>query len=387
MKYCLVISAEDQVIAIYDIAIVGAGIIGLAHAYVAARQGKRVVVFDRDAQPNGASIRNFGFVTITGQSAGDCWNKARRTRDIWREVAKAAEIEVLQRGMVLAARQGHAETLIDAFLQTEMGRDCTKLTRQAAQDLVPPLKSEATDFALYSPHEIRVESRLAIPKLVNYLASHLNVDFHWSTNVRKVEQTKITTSNGVTEAETIIVCPGDDFTGLFADRLKQYDLKRCKLQMLRVAPSQAVKFGSTVLSELSLVRSAGYEGLAGLSALKQQLDTEMPNQRVNDIHLIVAQSADGSLVVGDSHHYSSTPDPFSSVEVDDYIMSELDRVLNLPERKVTARWLGTYGSSPGRWRITDKPADNIRVVIVTSGCGASTCFAIAEETINELYSG
>ena len=36
-------------------AIVGAGICGLAHALAAARLGKRVVVFDRDAQANGAS--------------------------------------------------------------------------------------------------------------------------------------------------------------------------------------------------------------------------------------------------------------------------------------------------------------------------------------------
>lgn len=51
----------------FDVAIVGAGICGLAHALAAARRGKRVVVVDRDRQANGASIRNFGFVTITGQ--------------------------------------------------------------------------------------------------------------------------------------------------------------------------------------------------------------------------------------------------------------------------------------------------------------------------------
>jgi glycine/D-amino acid oxidase-like deaminating enzyme len=47
----------------YDVAIVGAGICGLAHALAAARLGKRVVVVDREAHANGASIRNFGFIT------------------------------------------------------------------------------------------------------------------------------------------------------------------------------------------------------------------------------------------------------------------------------------------------------------------------------------
>src|ERR1700749_1312793 len=80
----------------YDLAIVGAGICGLAHALAGARRGKRVVVIDRDAQANGASIRNFGFITVTGQQAGEVWRRARRSRDIWAEVAGPAGIPIEQ---------------------------------------------------------------------------------------------------------------------------------------------------------------------------------------------------------------------------------------------------------------------------------------------------
>ncbi|HVW94267.1 MAG TPA: FAD-dependent oxidoreductase, partial [Devosia sp.] len=58
---------------VYDLAVVGAGICGLAHALAAARRGLKVIVLDRDAQANGASIRNFGFITVTGQQQGECW--------------------------------------------------------------------------------------------------------------------------------------------------------------------------------------------------------------------------------------------------------------------------------------------------------------------------
>ena len=40
----------------------------------------RVVVIDRDAQANGASVRNFGFVTVTGQARGEVWRRARRVQ-------------------------------------------------------------------------------------------------------------------------------------------------------------------------------------------------------------------------------------------------------------------------------------------------------------------
>src|SRR5258708_37560684 len=86
----------------YDLAIVGAGICGLAHALAAARRGKKIVVIDRDAQANGASVRNFGFVTVTGQQSGACWQRALRSRDIWLEIAAPAGIELVHRGLVVA---------------------------------------------------------------------------------------------------------------------------------------------------------------------------------------------------------------------------------------------------------------------------------------------
>ena len=64
----------------FDVLVVGAGIVGLAHAYEAAKRGLTVCVVDRDAACVSASIRNFGFVTVTGQGAGDTWRRARYAR-------------------------------------------------------------------------------------------------------------------------------------------------------------------------------------------------------------------------------------------------------------------------------------------------------------------
>ena len=58
-------TTHEQLSRQYDLAVVGGGIIGLAHAYLAARKGLKVVVIERDGAATGASVRNFGFITIT----------------------------------------------------------------------------------------------------------------------------------------------------------------------------------------------------------------------------------------------------------------------------------------------------------------------------------
>src|SRR6202040_360586 len=105
----------------FDLAVVGAGIIGLATALAAVRRGLRVVVVDRDAQANGASIRNFGFITVTGQQAGKCWRRAKRSVEVWLEIADSAKIPIVQRGLLMIARRAEARAVIEAFLQTDMG--------------------------------------------------------------------------------------------------------------------------------------------------------------------------------------------------------------------------------------------------------------------------
>ncbi|MEJ0097116.1 MAG: TIGR03364 family FAD-dependent oxidoreductase [Bauldia sp.] len=280
----------------FDLAVVGAGICGLAHALAAAKRGKKVVVIDRDAQTNGASIRNFGFVTVTGQQAGECWTRAMRSRDIWAEVAGPAGIEILHRGLVVAARRAEAAAVLEAFLETEMGAQCELLGPAEAKARFPYLKDVTA--ALYSPHEIRVESRTAIPLLARWLAEAYGVTVLRGRSVRTVEPPRIETSEGTVTADAAVVCPGDDLVSLFPERLAPFALTRCKLHMLRLAPIRG-RIDAAVMSDLGLVRYLGYAELPAAAALLRVLEAEQREHLASGVHLIVVQSADGSLVVGD----------------------------------------------------------------------------------------
>jgi FAD dependent oxidoreductase TIGR03364 len=366
----------------YDLAIVGAGICGLAHALAAARRGKRIVVIDRDAQANGASIRNFGFVTVTGQQRGQCWQRAKRSRDIWLEVAEPAGIDVIHRGLVVAARRPQAGAVLEAFLATEMGEGCELLVPAAAKSRFPALNRVAA--ALYSPHEVRVESREAIPRLADWLARAHGVTFMRGVAVHSLAPPEIETSRGAIKAETAIVCPGDDLVSLFPERLQAYQLTRCKLHMMRLAPLPDAPLDAPVMSDLGLVRYLGYAELPQAQPLKRRLEREQPAHLANGVHLIAVQNADGSLVVGDSHHYAATPDPFAPQTVDDLILDEFEHVFGA-RAAVRERWTGTYASSADRLALIDRPSDAVRIVVITSGTGASTSFAIGEQVVGDLF--
>ena len=137
------------------------------------------------------------------------------------------------------------------------------------------------------------------------------------------------------------------------------------------------------MSDLGLVRYLGYAGCPSLPSLEARLRAEQGQELADGVPLIVVQGADGSLVVGDSHHYSDAPDPFQPEAVDALILGELSAVLNLPAPRVVERWVGVYPSGP-EVCFTEAPLPGVRLVLVTSGTGASTAFGIAEETIADL---
>jgi glycine/D-amino acid oxidase-like deaminating enzyme len=155
--------------------------------------------------------------------------------------------------------------------------------------------------------------------------------------------------------------------------------------MMRAIPERYDAKSPPIMSDLGMIRYLGYAELPAAAALRELLEEEQAEQVRHGVHLIVVRSADGSQVIGDSHHYNATPDPFAPVAVDQLILDEYAAVFAAPRPRVVEHWTGSYASSPDRLMLVDRPSDSLRIVIITSGTGASTSFAIGEEVIAELY--
>jgi len=377
----------------YDLLVVGSGIVGLAHAYEARKRGLSVAVIEKNARCTGASIRNFGFVTVSGQGVRDTWRRAVYSAQVWRELANLAKIKILHQGTWILCQRPEAVEVAQAFLKTPMGAACTYYSNTSYKDLVSlgfaninSLRLQESMGLLYSPHEFRVESKEAIPQLANYLHQEMNVDFIWETEVLSVDDAYVQTSNDQIQAGRVVLCPGAQLTGVVKKYIEKHRLELCTLQMLRVKVQDGFILPGSVMTDNSLARYLGWADLPEAEALKERIAKEMPEYVQEGIHLIVVQSADGSLVVGDSHRYGSAEDVFASEKVERLILDLLYRVLNITEHTIMERWTGVYPSSGVSDALIEKVSPRIRVAIVSSGTGASTAFGLAKDNFDEWLS-
>jgi FAD dependent oxidoreductase TIGR03364 len=258
------------------------------------------------------------------------------------------------------------------------------MTADAFREAAHGLGSPDLQGALFSPHELRVESRTAIPALAAWLQESQGVVFFHETVVFDVAPPRLMTSRGVIEAGAVVVCPGDDFVTLYPERIAAHALRKCRLTMLKLA-DPGFRLPSALMSDLSLTRYRGYAALPQARALETKLRAERPVHYENGVHLIVVQGADGGLVVGDSHHYDHLPGPFAPAGAELAILDEYARSLGRAAPPVEERWTGVYAVADDRTYLIDTPQENVRLVIVTSGTGASTGFGIAERVIGDLF--
>jgi FAD dependent oxidoreductase TIGR03364 len=369
--------------ATFDLVVVGAGIVGLAHALAAARRGLRVAVLERDACATSASVRNFGFVTVSGQDGGATRRRALRSREIWAEVAREAVIPIHQQGAVIVAQRLPALSALEEFASGEMGKGCELWDAPTLRSRLPRVNPKALG-ALWSPHELRVEARDAIPLLARWLEDKLGVVFSWNTIALGFDGTTVAHSAGKLSAGAVVIAPGASVSTFAPDLARRVDVRQCKLQMMRLA-NPGFTLPGVVMTDLSLARYEGFAVQPSAVRLKDELQRECAAQLAAGVHLIVAQSRDGTLVVGDSHHYADHADPFTSSAVDALILDEFRALFGIEPPAVVERWAGYYPVADVRPVLDETLAPRVRLVSVTSGTGMSTAFAIGEEAIGQLF--
>lgn len=363
-----------------DLVVVGAGIVGLAHAAEAVSRGLAVTVVERDQQAVGASIRNFGHICTTPQN-GEALGYALTARQRWLTLGRKAGFEVQECGTVVLARCDEEQAVLDEFAETR-GADQVQLLDPAAVRARVPFATDEVVGGAHLPLDIRVDPREAVPALAAWLAGE-GVDFRWSTSVGSVEPGLVRTSTGDLAAERIVVATGHDVDRLFPAIAEEYDVQRCRLQMLEVAAPGGVAIDPAVLTGLSMLRYAGMAATAAAEDVRRRFEQEAPELLAAVVNLMLTQRPGGAVVLGDTHHYAKTHLPFEAAGLERLLLREGSRLFG-SELTVLTRWRGVYASSTKTDFLVAEPHPGTRVVSVTSGIGMTTAFGLAPSVLDQL---
>lgn len=367
-----------------DLLVVGAGMLGLAHAWAGAKRGLKVKVFERTATPLGASIRNFGQALVTGQAPGPMLDLARQAHGLWAELGKAAGLALKQQGSLLFARTEAEEAMLEAFC-TGRARELgyrVELLRGTALDGLYDGRFAHHRAALHGLDDQQLYSREALPQIVDYLRG-LGVEFHFSTLVRDVESGSALTSAGRYSAKHILVCSGHDYQTLLAEPLAALNPSVCRLQMLRARLERPLDLQHAVLTGLSCVHYGAFADLPEAAAIRAEIRREYPALEEHGIHLLVSPTPYGELIIGDSHDYGSDASPFNAEAVDQLMIELAEHTLG-GRLQVLERWQGVYGSrGPGPFSVL-RAAEGVTSVLMHTGLGMSVGLGLGERVVAAL---
>ena len=380
-------SGRDEFEMKVDIAIVGAGIMGLAHAVHAARAGLSIAVFERDAKARGASVRNFGMLAVVAQAPGAQLDDALRALACWRDVAGQAGIEVEQSGCLFLARETEEMSVLSEFASAapKTGHNAKLVAAQDLDLYAPSLRADRVIGGLWSPDAFKVDQRQAPAKIADWLERECGVAFHFSTEVRSFAAPYLETTTGPVEASHIILCSGDDFATLYPEAFSDTGISRCQLQMLRTRPQpKDWHLRPFVVGGLSMTRYSVFADCPSLPALAERQKQERAGYLEHGIHIIACQEIDGSITIGDSHAYGNAVSSERSEHVDRLIMEDLAGMISLPETEIAERWLGHYAHLPNTEKLVLPVTEGVTAVTMTNGQGMTHAFAVAEAVIQNL---
>lgn len=370
-----------------DIAIIGGGIVGLAIAYMALRKGHRVVIFERHQQAVGASIRNFGLVWPIGQEPGIGLRHALRSREHWIEISNKAGLWMIQNASLHLAYHTDEWDVLEEFMALYKNDfpQCELLGANAVTEKSPLINQANLKGGLWSPTECTVNAREAIRKIPLWLEEKFGLILRYDTVVTEIAIPNLKTSRETWRVDKVFLCSGADFETLYPEVYSRQSIVKCKLQMMKgVLIDDARMLGPSLCAGLTLRHYSSFSKCTSLKRLDERYDYESALLKKYGIHVLLSQNNYGELIIGDSHEYANTIEPFDNEVINELILGYLRSFVKLESLQITERWHGVYAKAQKNINLVTEPAPGVTIVNGLGGAGMTLSFGLAEELIEKL---
>ncbi len=366
--------------------VIGAGILGLATARILAIRGYKVIVFERNEKAVGASVRNFGMVWPVGQPEGLLYERALRSKTIWKEVCKDAGLWFEEVGSLhLAYNKLEADVINEVAEANKNKRPFKILSKEQTLKKTGAANPENLLCALYSEDDMIVEARVAIEKIPAYLTEKYGVEFKFNTAINFIDQPHVSSGEQSWQADEIYVCSGADFETLYPEIFAANSFTKCKLQMMRlITQDNNFRIGPALCGGLSLTHYKSFEVASSLPALKKQFQQTHADYLKWGIHVMVSQNETGELTIGDSHEYGLVFDPFDKQFINQLVTDYLKQFAVFKNWQMIQSWHGIYPKmTNGATDFIHQPQQGVTIINGMGGAGMTLSFGLAEEVVSK----
>ena len=382
----------------YDLIIVGAGVFGAFHAFHAVNMGLRVLVLEKNAQPRGASTRNFGQVVPSGMDA--TWQRyGRESLRIYKSLQEQVDLSVRNLGSIYIASDDEEMTLIEELRQINQSNDYPSelWTKQQCLDRYPQLRADYCRGGLFFPEEVSVNPRVMIHRLWKYISQQPGIDIHFQTSVTQLQTTDsghqvdaVTADGQRFHGDRALICCGADVQLLYPELLHNSDLEIVKLQMLRLAPQTDVQIPGNVLTGLSIRRYESFAECPSWNQIKAREPADVFWKKWG-VHILFKQEADGGIILGDSHEYTPAAEADAHsfelrADISSYFIREGSKIFDLPSWDVESSWYGLYCQTRDPSGILNRVIDDrIHIVTGIGGKGMTSSAGFAKHNLQQIY--
>lgn len=223
-----------------DVAIVGAGIIGISTAYALAKAGLSVAVFEKGTIACEQSSRNWGWIRTLSRDMPEV-PLALRANRLWRDIQEQVDVGFSQRGILYLADCARDIEQYHHWLERAkpLGVDARLLDRASTIRLLPTTNRRWVG-ALYSPTDGVAEPAIATRNIASLAAAQgCRIVEHCA--VRGVETTAgrvsaLVTEHGTVKTQSVLVA-GGAWSRLFCGNLNiEFPQLKVRASVLRTTP-------------------------------------------------------------------------------------------------------------------------------------------------------
>lgn len=380
----------------FDVLVIGAGILGVAHAYHCAQAGLKVALIEKNDYPTDATVRNFGQIVPSGMNLK--WQQyGRESLRIYQSIQREFDITVRQQGSIYLASDNEELQLLEelALINRDNDYESILFGKEKCLETYPGLNPGYVKGGLFFPAEINIDPRLAARKIVEYLRYKHQLTYLPNTLIKNIIRANgsvlLTTSAGeLMKADKVFLCCGSEFQILYPELFADSDLQLVKLQMLQTVVQPNLLIKGSILSGWTIRRYESFSECPSFQSIKQTEDKNSYHLQFG-VHILFKQNADGSVIIGDSHEYAPVKNNEKlsfeiNLDLNRFMMEEAGNIFNLEKNTLQKCWNGYYTQCEEADLFERTIQEHIHVVTGIGGKGMTASLGYAKANVAKLLS-